>query len=202
MPTGIESITSSGWILSYSTANPNVFDFAEDTAVPVTPTSKNVDVYDLKLKHTCTHILNNVIYSIGSCPRCLGTAVYYDIAFTGDGDIVTVNKVDKIIQEVEKITLSSQNPFHPEYGMHLISRIGGATSELTNVIKQDLIRSIKALKEYQLRQSGFTAFSAEELINDIIQLNVTAVTARKLVYEVKITTKSAGEVILSGEIII
>jgi hypothetical protein len=160
-----------------------------------------------QLKHVCNHYLSGIQYTLNTCRRCLGTGYYFDIKFDAGGLVPQVWDETKLIQELEKITLTNSNPFHPDYGINLQQRIGQAnTDELKSVIQRDLLTTVYTYIKYQKEeasksiQNGY--FSSYELIDSINKIEITELSPTELVFTIYIITIHGKEIQLTGKILV
>ena len=195
-----QSLLSNAYVLPYSTANPNVFNFSSPIEA-ISTSFVNLTTFDLKLKHDCNHVLSSGTYTLNTCSRCLGNGYYYDIKLSPDGYFITTDKVNKLRQELEKITLTESNPFHSDYGINLQSRVGQVPIDgLKAIIESDLRNAVAKLKNLQEVNIGINIFSPDELIAYIDSVIVTESGQTGLVFTVNIVTKSALNITLQGTI--
>jgi len=63
-----------------------------------------------------------------NCRKCHSYKIYDDIAFSAQGNIVLVDKENKLVQDIEKIviTIIESNTHHPWYGTRLLLFLGSA----------------------------------------------------------------------------
>ena len=160
-----------------------------------------------QLKWTCTHYLSGVQYILSTCPRCLGKGYFYDVRFDAGGLIPQVWDETKLMQELEKITLTDFNPFHPEYGAKLKRRIGQVSrDELRAIVKRDLLAAVYNLIKYQKAeaskgtQNGY--FSSRELIDRVEKVEITELSTTELAFAIYIITIHGKEVELTGKILV
>lgn len=160
-----------------------------------------------QLKHNCNHYLSGVQYTLDTCSRCLGNGYYYDIKFSPNGDIITVNEKEKLLQELVKIALTSKgtNPFHNEYGSTLSDSVGLLQEKdfQETKLKQSIIEAVLRLKYLQrdyVRQ-GYK-LSLEELIDRIYEIEVYEIenNPTMLGFKVQIITVRGNTILLQGNV--
>lgn len=96
------------------------------------------------------------------CRRCGGIGVENDWRYGPDGKVIAVRDEALLIQELLKITYTSQgsNPFHPWYGTTIIERIGNKNSVsgvIENTISQDIYQTFtrwQSIKRQQEEDAG------------------------------------------------
>jgi len=158
-----------------------------------------------QLKHTCNHYLSGIQHTLDTCLRCLGKGYYFDIKFDASGLIPQVWDENKLIQELEKITLTDSNPFHPEYGANLKQRIGQVNvDELKAIIQRDLLTTVYNLIKYQKAEANKSPgyFSAYELIDRVDKIEITEISSVGLNFSVYVITIHGKEVQLTGKILV
>jgi len=158
-----------------------------------------------QLKQTCNHNLSGVQYTLNTCPRCLGNGYYFDIKFDAGGLVPQVWDENKLIQELEKITLTDSNPFHPEYGANLKQRIGQVNvEELKAIIQRDLLTTVYNLIKYQKAEASKSPgyFSVYELIDSVDKIEITDLSATELIFAVYVITIHGKEVQLTGKVLV
>jgi len=161
-----------------------------------------------QLKWPCTHYLpNRGQFTLNTCPRCLGTGFYYDLQFDAGGLVPQVWDETKLAQELEKITITDFNPFHPEYGANLKKRVGQVPiDDLKPIIKTDLLNSIFNLMKYQKREAnkgvGDGYFSPRELIDEVLKIEINNLSPTELNFSVYVLTVEGKELEITGKILV
>lgn len=168
---------------------------------------RNTPYREPQLKWTCTHNLPSGQYTLYTCPRCLGQGYYYDIKFDAGGLIPQVWDETKLAQELEKITITDFNPFHPEYGAKLKSRAGQVSKdELKAIIRTDLLNAIYNLVKYQKAEANKGTedgyFSPRELIDSVKKIEIAELSVTELSFVIYVLTVSGKEVEITGKILV
>lgn len=168
---------------------------------------RNTPYREPQLKWPCTHYCSGTQHTLGTCPRCLGTGYYYDIKFDAGGLVPQVWDETKLQQELEKITLTEFNPFHPEYGAGLKKRVGQVgVDELKAIIKSDLVDAVYNLMRYQKAEANKGVqngnFSSRELIDRLEKVEITKLSATELYFALYIITVHGKEIELTGKILV
>ena len=177
--------------------DPLHFEYAELTEALDTIT-RNYNTYDIKLKHTCNHYLNNIQYTLSKCPRCLGTGYYYDAKFNEMGRLIQISLEDKLQQALEKLVLTDENKFHTDVAIGLKKWLGEVPiSKIKAIIKYDLMEGIATLKN---NQKSIKGLSTRAQISSIDDITVTVLDIDSLHYVVTITTVSGESTNLEGVI--
>lgn len=154
-------------------------------------------MFDVALKQTCDHFVGENKYLLDSCPRCLGRGIYYDLNFNAKGLVDTVEKGNKLNQEIEKILITrlGSNKFHLEYGSLLTnaSTLGVDTVFRETVLKQSISGALRQLRSYQQSEvSKGKFFPPEELISTIrkIEARTNPADPRRIDIVVEVLTEA------------
>jgi len=203
-------ITSNAKIILAS--SPDSFSFVRIPKVVSNFSLKTQDetklvLYDVKLEHICDHNLPSGKYILNTCPRCLGKGFYYDIKFSPLGDVLTVSEVEKLLQELVKITITSKgnNPFYPDYGSYVVDSVGALQTEgfRETKLKQSIMDAVLRLRYLQRDgiERGYK-FSLKELIDKIENIEIYEIEGdpRQLGFKVKITNIEGSMAILQGSV--
>jgi hypothetical protein len=191
------TILSDSHIIPAFIADPYVFTYASPSESYVTPII-NSTVFDIKLKHTCTHQFSGLTYKLTTCPRCLGTGYYYDVKFDALGRLIEVSLEDKLQQALEKLVLTERNDFHSEMAVNLKKWIGSTNIEaIRAIIQYDLIKGIASLQQ---NQASIANLSSRAVISFIESIEITQPDVDHLEYVVKIVTVSGDIYNLVGNI--
>lgn len=196
------TINSDAYILTYSVADPTIFQFVETTTSIATRNYK-----EPKLRQVCNHVLASGTFTLDTCPRCLGKGYYYDILINQDGFIDSVQGVSKLGQELEKITITQigENIFHISYGT-IVNEVFG---ELTipgreALLRQSIISAVyrlKTLQQLELENGG--QFTPAELIDSVDKIDFLDTSdPRQISYRVYVLTVSGTAIVTTGTIII
>jgi len=164
-------------------------------------------LYDVKLEHICDHNLPSGKFKLNTCPRCLGKGFYYDLKFSPLGDVFTVKEVEKLLQELVKITITSKgsNPFHADYGSYVVDSVGALQTEgfRETKLKQSIMDAVLRLRYLQREgiERGYK-FSLKELIDKIESIEFYEVEGNptQLNFKVKVTNVEGSIAILQGSV--
>ena len=177
--------------------DPNVFTFASPSTT-VSKGNRNYNTFDIKLKHICSHYLSNIQYTLGKCPRCLGTGYYYDAKFNEMGRLIQISLEDKLQQALEKLVLTDENKFHTDVAIGLKKWLGEVPiSKIKAIIEYDLMEGIATLKSSQKRIEGLSPRAQISTIDDIA---IIVLDENSLHYVVTVTTVSGETTNLEGTI--
>jgi len=176
--------------------NPHVFTYA--ISETILTNDINVETFDIKLKHPCSHQLLTGTYKLSTCLRCLGTGYYYDIKFDALGRAIEVSLEDKLQQALEKLVLTERNDFHSDIAVNLKKWLGNSPlNSVQAIIKYELIKGIATLQQNQLSVANL---SSRAIISTVDSIDVTQSGVDRLNYVVSITTVSGTQYNLVGTI--
>jgi len=207
-----QTILSIAYIMFGEALTRDLFSFSRVTKVVPSFSLKTKDktktiMTDAKLKHMCDHILPSGRFTLNTCPRCLGNGYYFDIKFDAGGKVLTINKEEKLLQELIKIVLTSKgaNSFHREYGS-VVSDSVGTVQEVDfrkTKLKQAIIEAVLRLKYLQRDyvEKGYK-LSLEELIDKISNIEIYEIEndPTMLGFKVQILTVRSEIMLLQGSI--
>ncbi len=178
--------------------NPKIFTFASPAAAISKSFDTDVTAFDIKLKHICNHKLSNSQYTLGKCPRCLGTGYYYDIKFNDMGKLVEISLEDKLQQALEKLVLTDENKFHEDVAIGLKKWLGEVPiSKIKAIIKYDLVKSLAELQEIQRGVPNLSGYAQIASV-DNIEVYENSESPDTLEYLVEVTTVSGDTKKLTG----
>lgn len=109
------------------------------------------------------------------CRRCQGIEVENDCRFSVDGDVILVDGEDLLYQASLKILLTQlgSNPYHPEYGTSITSRIGTkATANVVGVLTEEVRSALSKLQILQRGQARYQTVTQEERLYALQGVNV------------------------------
>ena len=182
--------------------DPLYFEYAEPTTITSSTISRNYNTFDIKLKHICSHYLSNIQYTLGKCPRCLGTGYYYDAKFNEMGRLIQISLEDKLQQALEKLVLTDENKFHTDVAIGLKKWLGEVPiSKIKAIIEYDLVKSLAVLQE---TQRGVLNLSGQARIASVDNIEVyeNLESPDTLEYLVEITTMAGDIKELTGTVIV
>lgn len=131
------------------------------------------------------------------CRRCQAYGIENDYRIAANGEPFLVRNEDLLNQSVLKIlsTEKRSNPFHPEYGTLLLTRIGtkaiGGTSASIN---EDIVNSLNIFQRYQTLQGQYQEVTPRERLASLISVNTTPSSIDPTVFSVKIVASNAANV--------
>lgn len=114
------------------------------------------------------------------CRRCGGLGVENDWRYDGEGEVISLENEDLLLQEVLKITytVKGSNPFFPSYGTSIIESIGKkkvAGGVVQNLIISDIYEAFRRwqnIKKDQEEKVG-QAVSDEEFPFRLLSVNLS-----------------------------
>lgn len=179
--------------------DPFIFNTSGSASITTNVVTSNLTAFDLKLKHTCDHILASGAFTLETCPRCNGTGFFFDIQFDKTGHPTILKIEDKLIQSLEKLVLTTENNFHADIILGIHDKIGNQLSDMIGIIKYGLINGVATMKQ---NQRGVPNLSPRAQIATLDSIVVDKDTPTSLRYLVEITTLSGETAELTGSIIL
>ena len=156
---------------------------------------------DALLEQSCDHVVSGVLYSLTTCPRCLGEGSYKDIKYGVTGLVITVAGADKLKQDILKTLATSATPFHPEYGAQLKTRIGQLFDPdvAKAVVKADLIQAVHSFMSIQ---EGAPNLLPSENVKQVLNARtwILSTEPRRVYGSIVVETESAVPVTLNTEV--
>lgn len=114
--------------------------------------------------------------TVGSrCPRCGGTFVENDVQFDLAGELVFIENEDLLYQSALKILLTEKgtNPYHPEYGTSLMTRVGSkAVGAVAQQLREDVLFALERVRQKQQAQARSQRVSLREQLYAINSVDV------------------------------
>jgi len=154
-------------------------------------------------KRTCYHGYQSgseyLTYTLSNCPYCLGTGEIHDAIFMEDGNIRTVERSEKLRQELEKIFIEELRT--DGYGFAYATQEGLTSSVMTETrLRQAAVTAIQFLYDLQLEAIDRGQYlPPEEQIAEIGDILITqdASDPRRYFIQVSVKTLSAVEAEIS-----
>lgn len=131
------------------------------------------------------------------CRRCQGFAIENDYRIAASGEPLLVESEDLLNQGVLKIlsTIKGSNPFHPEYGTLLLTRIGmKAVGAGVATINEDVVTALTIFQRLQTLQGQYQEVTPRERLASLISVNTTPSEVDPTVFEVDIVAANAANV--------
>jgi phage baseplate assembly protein W len=131
------------------------------------------------------------------CRRCQGFGIENDYRIAADREPLLVENEDLLNQGVLKIlsTIKGSNPYHPEYGTLLLTRIGTKAlgSGITS-INEDVVNALVIFQRLQTLQGQYQNVAPRERLASLISVNTTPSEIDPTVFEVEIVAANAANV--------
>lgn len=109
------------------------------------------------------------------CPRCRATYIENDWRFNVEGDLVLIGNEDLLYQAALKILLTKKgsNPYHPNYGSSLLSRVGRkAVGGTATLLQEDVRQALALMQTLQSKQGQFQAVTPKERLYSVVSVDV------------------------------
>jgi hypothetical protein len=178
------------------------WDFAEREVVETTK-RLNVRKVATRFPRFREPVRGNPVFKVSyttyqqHCRRCLGYGIENDYRIAADGEPRTVENEDLLNQDGLKIlsTVKNSNPFHPEYGTRLLSRIGAkALGEGMTTINEDVTTALTVLQRLQDFAGRWQEITARQRLASIVSIDTTPSPYDPTVFEVVIVAANAANV--------
>lgn len=129
------------------------------------------------------------------CPRCGGTYVENDWRFSPLGEVVEIRNEDLLYQACLKalLTVQGSNPYHPNYGSKITTRIGSkASGSAALIIQEDVQQALQGVQNLQQKQRKYQSLSNEETLYRIDSVSVKPAAADPTVFFVDVAVRNAS----------
>lgn len=131
------------------------------------------------------------------CRRCQAYGIENDYRIAASGSPLTIRNEDLLNQGVLKIltTIKNSNPYHPDYGTTLLTRIGTkALGAGVSAINEDVITAIGIFQRLQEAQGQYQDVTPRERLATVISINTVPSDFDPTVFEVGIVASNASNV--------
>lgn len=111
------------------------------------------------------------------CVRCKGTYVENDYRFNPQGEILTIQNENLLIQACIKMVLTEKgsNLFHVGYGTDVMTRVGRkVVSDVVQDLKEDIIKGLQKIQNIQRKQRQYQDVTAKEFLYSIDAVEIYA----------------------------
>lgn len=129
------------------------------------------------------------------CLRCQSTGIENTHMLSSTGDPLLVRNEDKLNQDVLKIitTEKGSNPYHPEYGSLLTTRIGlKAVSASKTLISEDVTSALRVLQRIQSLQREVQEVTPKETLSRVLSVNTIIASSDPTLFHTDIVTVNAS----------
>jgi phage baseplate assembly protein W len=178
------------------------WDYAERTVVNTT-TSAAVRYVSSRYPRFLAPVRGNPVFKVSyttyqqHCRRCQGFGIENDYRIGASGEPSMIQNEDLLNQGVLKIlsTVKGSNPFHPEYGTQLLTRIGTkALGSGATTINEDVVVALNIFQRLQKLQGQYQEVTPRERLASLISVNTTPSEIDPTVFEVQIVAANAANV--------
>lgn len=131
------------------------------------------------------------------CRRCQAFGIENDYSIAASGSPLVVENEDLLNQGALKIlsTVKGSNPFHPEYGTLLLTRIGTkAFGASATSINEDVVTALTVFQRLQGIQGKYQDVAPRERLASLISVNTTPSSFDPTVFEVEIVAANAANI--------
>jgi phage baseplate assembly protein W len=131
------------------------------------------------------------------CRRCQGYGIENDYRIQAGGEPQTIGNENLLNQDVLKVlsTIKGSNPFHPEYGTNLLTRIGTkALGTGASSINEDIITALSVFQRLQTAAGKYQEVTPRQRLASILSINTTPADFDPTVFEAVIVAANAANV--------
>ena len=142
------------------------------------------------------------VTSLQRCLRCQASGIENDFRFSQEavgklpaGSIITVQNEDLLYQSCLKMLLTQRgsNPYHPEYGTTILSKIGSkATLGVAASISSEVKRALTSLQTMQRQQGKVQALTFKEQLYEILSVQTYPDPNDPTVFYVEVVVQNAS----------
>jgi phage baseplate assembly protein W len=179
------------------------WDFAERPTQITTPGLATVRMVPARFPRFTRVVKGNPVFKVSyttyqqQCRRCQAFGIENDYRIGASGEPLIVRNEDLLNQSVLKIltTVKNSNPFHPEYGTTLLTRIGSkALGGGVSAINEDVITALNIFQRLQGVQGQYQEVAPRERLAQIISINTTPSDFDPTIFEVGVVASNASNV--------
>lgn len=134
------------------------------------------------------------------CRRCQGLGVENDFRYDENGEPITVENAELLLQEVQKITFTirGSNIFHRWYGTSLVDMIGDKIGPTGDIVESqmaaEISEALERWREVKRKQSAVQEVTPEEQLSEVTELRVEQDPDDPTVFDVFVAVRSrAGQ---------
>lgn len=179
------------------------WEFAERPTITVTPGISTVRRVPARFPKFTQPVKGNPVFKVSytttqpHCRRCQGFGIENDYLIQADGSPFTIVNEDLLNQDVLKVlsTIKGSNPYHPEYGTMLLTRIGTkALGSASASINEDVVTSLTIFQRLQDFAGRYQEITARQRLANIVSINTFASDLDPTVFEVQVIAANASNV--------
>lgn len=129
------------------------------------------------------------------CRRCLSTGIENDYRLAASGNPLVVINEDKLNQDVLKIltTIKGSNPFVPEYGSRIPTRIGlKALPSSRTLINEDATAALRVFQRIQGLQSQLQEVTPREKLQTIVSVDTIVEETDPTIFRTEVIATNAS----------
>ena len=163
--------------------------------------------YNYRTENQADLISIDYYVSIKRCRKCRGTGQINDIEYDKMGQVITVHKEFKMLQDLRKyiIAVKGTNKAHSWYGTVLINQIGTARTPAYYIVKfkGEILDAANNIKNLQAQQSSYQTVDDEEFINFLDDVIVEQSEVNPNLYEISVTiiSQSSSSIELNTDLL-
>lgn len=154
---------------------------------------------DIRMFCACTHLVDEELYDVDSCPRCYGKGYYFDVTFDGGKAVLSEGSI-KLEQELLKILIEEKgsNVFHLDWGNEITRLVGTKNTSIKRSKIEVLVKqTLDHLKAVQHGEDAVWGnMMEEEKLGEILSIDVVETSGRDgYIIKVKISNTSGDTIV-------
>lgn len=179
------------------------WEFAERTSISTDPSATAIRQIPTRFPKFVRPVRGNPVFKVSYatfqqyCRRCQGFGIENDWRIRAGGDPKTIENEDLLNQDVLKVlsTVKNSNPFHPEYGTTLLTRIGTkALGAGASSINEDVINALSVFQRLQGFAGKYQEITPRQRLASVLSINTTPSEFDPTVFEAVIVAANAANV--------
>lgn len=179
------------------------WEFAERQSLHVNPSLGSVRPVPTRFPKFKKVVKGNPVFKVSYttyqqyCLRCQTFGIENDYRITASGEPQVIANEDLLNQDVLKVlsTVKGSNPFHPEYGTVLLTRIGAkATGAGISSLNEDVITALEVFMRLQGAAGRYQEITPRQRLAGILSLNTFPSELDPTIFEVQIVASNAANV--------
>lgn len=177
--------------------------FAERNSLHVNPGLGSVRQVPTRYPKFVEPVHNDPVFKVSYttyqqyCLRCQSFGIENDYRVAATGEPLTIQNEDLLNQDVLKIlsTIRGSNPFVPDYGTTLLTRIGSkAVGSGVASINEDVVNALVILQTYQDAAGQLQEITARQRLASVSSINTFPSDLDPTIFEVQIVASNAANV--------
>jgi phage baseplate assembly protein W len=179
------------------------WEFAEQESLHVNPGLSSVRKIQTRFPKFTKVVPTNPVFKVSYttyqqyCRRCQSFGIENDYRITASGAPLTIADENLLNQDVLKVlsTIKGSNPFNPEYGTVLLTRIGSkALGDGVASINEDVVNALRVYQRLQQAAGRYQEITSRQTLASLASINTFPSELDPTVFEVQIVATNAASV--------